>query len=191
MTEDGVCKLLQNIDTKKAVGPDSIANIIFKKCAKEESPAVASIFNKSLQTGSVPKDWRDANVTPIFKKGNRHLPENYRPVSLTSVCCKLLEHIICKHILTHFEKHSILTSLNHGFRSGYSCETQLLITMDDLMKNYNSGIQTDVAILDFSKAFDTVPHDKLLGKFRSYGFHAPLLDWLSHFLSDRTMRVLC
>ena len=94
-------------------------------------------------------------------------------------------------MLNHFEKHNILTSLNHGFRSGYSCETQLLITIDDLMQNYNSGIQTDVAILDFSKAFDTVPHDKLIGKLRSYGIQGPLLAWLSHFLSDRTMRVIC
>ena len=164
---------------------------MLKQCAKEVAPGLASIFNKSIQTGEVPKDWRDANVSPIFKKGNKHLPENYRPVSLTSVSCKLLEHIICKNILTHFDKHSILTSLNHGFRSGYSCETQLLITIDDLMQNYNKGVQTDVAILDFSKAFDTIPHDKLLQKLRAYGIHGPLLAWLSNFLSDRTMQVLC
>ena len=78
-------------------------------------------------------------------------------------------------MLNHFEKHNILTSLNHGFRSGYSCETQLLITIDDLVKNYDKGIQTDIAILDFSKAFDTVPHDKLLLKLQSYGIHGTLL----------------
>ena len=116
----------------------------------------------------------ELNISPIFKKGNKHLPENYRPVSLTSVSCKLLEHIICKHILTHFDKYSILTSLNHGFRSGYSCETQLLITIDDLMQNHNKGVQTDVAILYFSKAFDTVPQDKLIHKLRAYGIHGPL-----------------
>ena len=144
-----------------------------------------------LTTGYLPSDWRDANITPIFKKGDKHSAENYRPVSLTSVSCKLLEHIICKHMLNHFEKYNILTSLNQGFRSGHSCETQLLITIDDLVKNYGKGVQTDVAILDFSKAFDTVPHDKLLLKLQSYGIQGPLLQWLTHFLSARTMRVIC
>ena len=100
--------------------------------------------------------------TKISKKGDKHAAENYRPVSLTSVPCKLLEHIICKHIMKHLEKHGVLTSLNHGFRSGYSCETQLLVTLNDFMKAYDAGLQTDIAILDFSKAFDTVPHKKLL-----------------------------
>ena len=191
VTEDGVRKLLQNINTSKAAGPDLIPNIVLKQCAKEIAPSLTSIFNESIETGAIPKDWRDANISPIFKKGDKHSPENYRPVSLTSVTCKLLEHIICKHLITHLEKYNILTSLNHGFRSGYSCETQLLLTIDDLTKNYNSGTQTDVAILDCSKAFDTVPHDKLLSKLRSYGVTDPHLSWLSNFLSKRTMRVMC
>ena len=91
------------------------------------------------------------------------------PVSLTSVPCKPLEHIIWKHIMKHLERHRILTSLNHGFRSGYSYETQLLVTLHDFMKAYDAGLQTDVAILDFSKAFDTVPHKKLLSKMDLYG----------------------
>ena len=103
VTEKGVCKLLQGIDVKKAVGPDSIPNIVLRKYAKEIAPGLKSIFNKSLQTDSVPKDGRDANTSRIIKKGNKHLPVNYRPVSLTSVSCKLLEHIICKNILTHFD----------------------------------------------------------------------------------------
>ena len=69
----------------------------------------------------------------------------------------------------HFEKHNVLTNLNHGFRKGFSCETQLTITVDDLCRNLDKGIQTDVAILDFSKAFDKVPHDKLLFKLDAYG----------------------
>ena len=134
VTQEGVLKLLLNLDMNKAMGPDLIPNIILKKCAKVLAPSLTSIFNKSLQSGFLPGDWRDANIAPIFKKGDKHSAENYRPVSLTSVSCKLLEHIICKHMLNHFDKHNILTSLNHGFRSGYSCEIQLLITMDDLMK---------------------------------------------------------
>ena len=96
-----------------------------------------------------------------------HLAENYRPVSLTSVSCKLLEHIICKHMLNHLEKNKIFTNLNHGFRSGYPCETQLLVTLDELLHFNDKGLQTDIAILDFFKAFDTVPHEELLCKLKS------------------------
>jgi hypothetical protein len=87
----------------------------------------------------------------IFKKGDKHLPENYRPVSLTSVTSKILEHNICRHLFKHLEKNKILTNLNHGFRSGYSCETQLLTTINDFLQEHDKGHQLDVAILDFSK----------------------------------------
>ena len=97
VTSDGVCKLLQDININKAMGPDLIPNKILKSCAYELSFGLATIFNKSLETGYLTNDWRDAIVTPIYKKGDKHSSENYRPVS-----CKLLEHIICRHMLKHF-----------------------------------------------------------------------------------------
>jgi len=111
-------------------------------------------------------------------------------VSLTSVACKLLEHIICHHLREHLEQHEILTDRNHGFRSGFSCETQLLATMDDLQRANDAGDQTDVVILDFSKAFDTVPHTKLLHKLDHYGIKGPIHSWITAFLTKRTMRVV-
>ena len=138
----------------------------------------------------LPKDWTDANITPVFKKGDRHAAENYRPVSLTSVLSKTLEHIVCSELHKHFENNNVLTNVNHGFRSGFSCETQLTITTDELAKNTERGQQTDVAILDFSKAFDTVPHRKLLHKLQSYGVRGDLLLWIESFLCDRHMRVV-
>ena len=126
----------------------------------------------------------------MFKKRDVHLAENYRPVSLTSVSCKLLEHVICKHLLNHLEKNNILTNLNHGFRSGYSCETQLLVTLNELLHFNDKGLQTDVAILDFSKAFDTVPHEELLCKLKSYGITGSIHDWLRTFLTKRHMQVV-
>ena len=93
---------------------------------------------------------------------------NYRPVSLTSVTCKILEHIICRHLLKHLEKNKILTNLNHGFRSGYSCETQLITTINNFLQEHDKGKQVDIAILDFSKAFDTVLRDKLIHKLEKY-----------------------
>ena len=101
----GVEKLLSNLKTSKAVGPDIIPNIVLKTCASELSVGLGSIFQYSLDTGTLPMDWRDANISPVFKKGDRHQAENYRPVSLTSISCKLLEHILCSHILKHFEQY--------------------------------------------------------------------------------------
>ena len=188
----GVEKLLSNLKTSKAVGPDIIPNIVLKTCASELSVGLGSIFQYSLDTGTLPMDWRDANISPVFKKGDRHQAENYRPVSLTSISCKLLEHILCSHILKHFEQYNVLTQLNRGFRSGYSTEPQLLVTLQDLFKSFDQNIQVhvDVAILHFSKAFDTVPHDKLLHKIDSYGIQGNTLKWLSSFLKDRTMKVV-
>lgn len=172
------------------MGPDQIPNIVLKTCAKTLAPGMTKIFQKSIDCGELPDDWLSANVAPVYKKGDVHKAENYRPVSLTSVTCKLLEHIICKHILTHLEKYNILTSLNHGFRSGYSCETQLIVTLNDLLQSYDQNKQTDVVILDFSKAFDTVPHDKLMYKLEKYGIKGDLHKWLTSFLTKREMRVV-
>ena len=154
--EEGTQKLLNNIQTSKATGPDNLPNRVLKECTIELARAIRAIFQKSIDSGTLPEDWTNANVAPIFKKGDRHQPSNYRPVSLTSVLSKRLELIVCKHMIKYFERNHILTSLNHGFRTGYSCETQLAVTIDDLARNFDN-LQTD--ILDFSKAFDTVPHN--------------------------------
>ena len=154
------------------------------------TPAVTAIFQKSLDTGELPKYWRDANVAPVYKKGNRHNPENYRPVSHTCILSKRLEHIICHHILNHLDKHKVLTSLNHGFRSGYSCETQLIVTAHDFLGYFEQNKQVDTVILDFSKTFDTVPHQKLLHKLDAYGIRGPMLNWIASFLTQRKMCIV-
>jgi hypothetical protein len=186
----GVAYLLRKLSPNKASGPDSIPNRILKEIATEIDPFLTKFFNASLECGQLPKDWTQANVTPIFKKGSRHDPANYRPVSLTCVCCKILEHIVCKHILNHLEQHNILTSLQHGFRSGYSCETQLLITVHDIVQAFDKKKQTDMVILDFSKAFDTVPHDRLIQKLEHLGIDGKVNTWIKGFLKNRQQRVL-
>ncbi|KAK6167720.1 hypothetical protein SNE40_021683 [Patella caerulea] len=102
----------------------------------------------------------------------------------------MLEHIICSHLMTHLENHNILTNLQHGFRAKHSCESQLLITTHDIMNMYDRKQQVDIAILDFSKAFDTVPHKKLLYKLESYGVNTELLTWINSFLTKRTQCVV-
>ena len=181
---------MKNINTKKACGPDIITKIVLKECANELAPVLSHIFQLSIDTGKLPKDWRNANLSPIFKKGDRHTASNYRPVSLTCVCCKLLEHIICRQILNHLEQHNILTPLQHGFRSGHSCETQLITTTNDIMKTFDKKEQTDLAILDFSKAFDTVPHRKLLHKLDQYGINGKVNIWIKAILMERQQQVI-
>ena len=118
------------------------------------------------------------------------MAENYRPVSLTSVPCKILEHIICRHIRDHLDQHKILSIFQHGFRRGHSCESQLLITIQDLLQWQNRGVQVDIAVLDFAKAFDTVPHESLLGKLQSYGIDNDIQGWIRDFLTNRTQEVV-
>jgi hypothetical protein len=106
---EGIEKLLKNKNTSKASGPDNIQNRILKECAKQLAPGLTSIYQKFIHTGTLPREWLNANVSCIFQKVDKHAPENYRSVSLTSVSCKLLEHVICKHMLKHIEKHIVLT----------------------------------------------------------------------------------
>ena len=186
----GVAKLLKNIKPGKASGPDALPNVVLKNCADAIAPVLTCIFQRSLDTASLPADWHTANVSCIYKKEDKHNPANYRPVSLTSVVCKTLEHIIHRHIMLHLEQHGILSTLNHRFRSGYSCETQLLTTFNDLSMSFDKGHQVDVTVLDFSKAFDTIPHKKLLFKLASYGIGGQLHGWLSVLLMERTMKVI-
>ena len=142
----GVRKLLAELKPGKASGPDRIPNRVLKELADELAPPLTALFNQSLDTGALPSDWNKAFISPVFKKGNVHEAANYRPVSLTCVACKLLEHIVCKHMLNYLDKHKLLFPLQHGFRKGHSCESQILITMDDLFRAFDRRIQTDIGI---------------------------------------------
>ena len=175
ITNNGVYKLLDSINPNKAQGPDELPARVLKEAASEIIPILTEIYNKSLQTGIVPDDWRNANISPIFKKGEKHIAGNYRPVSLTSICCKHMENILVKHILEHLDNHSILKDCQHGFRSRRSCETQLITFVQELVDTMPGGGQTDILLMDFSKAFDKVPHQRLLRKLHHYGIRGDVL----------------
>ena len=136
---NGVRKLLDRLNPHKSSGPDDLSARVLKECNAEIAPVLARIFNQSLAQGRVPEDWLQANVAPIYKKGGKYDPAHYRPVSLTCICCKSLEHIIVSKIMQHLSEHKILVESQHGFRSGRSCETQLVQFIQESPGNPRRG----------------------------------------------------
>ena len=187
---ESVIKLLQELDSHKANGPDSIPANLLKQTAIQTAPLLALIFKASVEQGKLPDDWKLAYITPIFKKENRGLAANYQPISLTSICCKVLEHILHSSIFTHLERHEVLCEQQHGFRSGRSCETQLLGTVHDFATCLNNGGHIDALFLDMAKAFDKVPHQRLCAKLSHYGINDNILTWIKDFLNNRHQTVV-
>ena len=181
---------LEKLKVNKSCGPDNINPFVLQKTASTVSVPLEKIFKISLSNGICPSDWRSANVTPIHKKGDRTEPGNYRPVSLTSQVCKVLESMVRKHILEHLAANNILSDKQHGFREGRSCLTNLLEIMETWTEILDEDDGIDVAYLDFRKAFDLVSHKHLLYKMSKYGITDQTLNWVTAFLNDRTQRVV-
>ena len=157
---------MANLNPNKAAGPDSIKPIILKELRLEIAPVICLLFEKLLKTGQLPSEWTKAQVCPLYKKGDKTDPANYKPISLTCILCKVIEHVIASSISRHITQHTcnILYELQHGFHEKCSCETQLIELVEDLARRLTLGKQTDLILLDFSKAFDKVSHQKLLYK---------------------------
>ena len=192
-TISGILKLLNNVNPKKANGPDLIPCRILKEAATEIAPFLHFLFAQSLESGIVPSDWLKANITPVFKKGSKHLAAIYRPISLTAVPCKILEHIIFHDIMAHLDSNNIPINSQNGFRRKFSCETQLITTVEKIAKAIDNGKQTDLIIMDFSKAFDIVPlipHQRLINKLDYYGIRGHHKVWLTNWLTRREQTVV-
>ena len=190
VSKDGVIKLLKGLNPSKVLGPDEFHPRVLKELATELSPVFAHLFQQSIDTGEIPKEWSLGNICPLFMKSDRSLACNYRPVSLTCEPCKLLEHIICSNIMAHLDEYKLLSDRQHAFRKGHSCETQLTTVINDWTKILENRGQTDTFILDFEKAFDTPPHELLKSKLFSYGIGGKTLKWIDSFLCFRQQRVV-
>ena len=190
ITRIDVQKRLEKLNVNKTCGPDNIHPRVLQETARATSVPLEKIFKLSLDSGECPDDWRSANVTPIHKKGDRTDPGNYRPVSLTSQVCKVLESIVRKHILQHLDANNILSDKQHGFREGRSCLTNLLELVENWTDILDQDDGIDVAYLDFRKAFDLVSHRHLIHKMSKYGIKGQVLDWVKAFLSDRKQKVV-
>jgi Reverse transcriptase (RNA-dependent DNA polymerase)/Endonuclease-reverse transcriptase len=190
ITAKAVKEKIKKLRVDSAAGPDGIGPLLLKKLMHELAWPLTKVMRASVREGAVPEDWRTANVTPIYKKGQKSDPGNYRPVSLTSVCSRLLESIIKDQIVEHLDKSGLIRSTQHGFMKGRSCVTNLLVFLEKLTAELDSGAAADVIYLDFAKAFDTVPHERLKKKLRAHGIRGRLLDWISAWLGDRKQRVV-
>ena len=190
ITESEVRNQLRSLDESKATGPDDIPTIVLKRCAEQLTKPLTLLFKKSLQLGKLPKEWKSAKITPIFKKGKRSKAENYRPISLTSQVCKILERLVLTQIKTHLRDNNLICKQQHGFQKGRSCQTNLLEAMELWTKWLDTGSAVDIVYLDFEKAFDKVPHTRLTIKLKAYGIRGSVLQWIEDFLRDRTQQVV-
>jgi len=147
------------------------------------------LFRRSFDEGQLPDDWKRANIVTVFKKGVSSDPGNYRPISLTSTVCKVFESIVREDIIKHLTSNNLLSDSQHGFLPKRSCTTQLLAAMEYWTNKIQQGQLVDVLYFDFKKAFDKVPHERLLTKLKAYGITGKLLDWIRSFLQCRKQRV--
>ena len=153
-----ISKLLSNLQPNKADGPDEIQPIVLKELQSEISSIIQLIFERLLATGEVPSDSNKANVSPIFKKGVKSDPANYRPISLTCILCKVMEHTIVSKPYQTPQEAQLTYDLQHGFRQKSSCEAQLIQLAEDLGRQLEQGKQTDQVLLDFSRTFDKITY---------------------------------
>ena len=184
-----VDKKLKCLDTGKSAGPDGIHPRILSEIKLILTDYLTRIFNLSLATGVVPDDWRTSIVVPLHKKGCKSKVENYRPIALTSICCKILESIVKDHIMCHFMRYDIFSHRQFGFLPSRSTALQLLKFLDEVTLSVDSGLEVHTIYTDLEKAFDRIPHNRLLFKLTKYGVHSSLVEWIKNYLIGRTFRV--
>ena len=190
VTPELVAKKIKAMKDNKSPGVDGIPPKLLMETVEQISIPLARVFNLSLKEGVVPFEWKEANIIPLFKKGSRNKSENYRPVSLTSVICKLLERLIKDHMVEFLVKHKLLNSSQHGFLKARSCLTNMLCFLEEITKWIDVGSPLDIIYLDFQKAFDKVPHQRLLLKLKAHGIGDSITDWIEQWLTDRRQRVV-
>jgi hypothetical protein len=189
VTREQIIKKIDILRSDSAPGPDGIHPCLLKETKHEISEPLQTIFEQSLQSGEIPSDWKVAVVTAIYKKGPKSEPGNYRPVSLTSVPCKLIEGLVKDKLMDHLLKNKLINDSQHGFLPGRSCATNVIQFMDVITKIIDKGNPADIFYLDFAKAFDKVPHERLLLKLAAKGVTGRILTWIRNWLTGRTQWV--
>ena len=181
--------MLLNVNPNKSPGPDGIHPKALKELAEILAP-LTIIFNTSIQTGIIPDLWKIGNIIALLKKGDKSDPGNYRPVHLTSVVGKLMEKIVRRVIVNHMIKNDLYSKKQFGFISGRSITIQLLLVMEEWTEILDKGRGTiDTICMDFRKAFDKVPHKRLIIKLEIYGLSNQIINWVENVLNQRNQKV--
>ena len=188
-SESIIVESIKELSSNSAAGPDGFSFSLLINCSDILAPALNVMFSQSLTQGVFPSALKRAVIVPIFRSGDKSIPANYRPISLTSCISKVFERIIRKQVLAFLERKGLLNNTQHGFRSGRSCLSALLNVFDNLMNMIDSSTTVDMIYLDFSEAFDKVDHGIVLHKLRDLGITGNLGVWFHQFLSDRTQFV--
>ena len=176
--------------SSSAPGPDGLTPKLLQCIDDIILLPLTIIFAQSLKEGVVPEDWKTANVTPIYKKGSKANSSNYRPISLTCILCKVMESILRDAIVKHLATYKLIRPSQHGFMAHKSCLTNLLEYLEVLTRLVDEGHSVDIVYLDFAKAFDKVPHKRLLVKLHAHGIEGNILNWIAAWLSGRSQRVV-
>ena len=190
ISNESIIDAISKIASDSASGPDGIPVILLKNCAPELCEPIRLLWSESFELGRVHSYYKQAHISPLYKKGDRAKAVNYRPVALTSHIVKIYERIVREKMVKFIEQNSLLCENQHGFRSGRSCLTQLLSHIDDVMRGLINGADTDAIYLDYAKAFDKVDHQLLIKKLRRYGFNEHLVLWIESFLTHRSQHVV-
>ena len=189
INEEITYDLLSQLNRTKSPGPDGLHPRVLFETKEAIAKPLSIIYQHSLAQGELPSIWKVANITAIHKKGDKRIAGNYRPVSLTSIPCKIMEKIIRKKIMDHLITNRILSNKQYGFITGRSTLIQLLKVLDQWTEALDRGTEIDVIFLDFKKAFDRVPHQRLIDKLKFYGINGQILTWITAFLQNRKQRV--
>jgi hypothetical protein len=186
-TKEEILAQLKDLNISKAPGPDGLSTRVLKECREELAGPLQVLFNQCMETAQLPINWKQANVVPIHKKGNRTDASNYRPVSLLPIISKVLERCVLNKILDAITPQ--ISKLQHGFMKGRSTTTQIISVLSNIHNIFDNKEQTDVIYFDLSKAFDSVPHSLLIHKLQTFGINGKLLSWIQCYLTDRVQRV--
>ena len=189
ITHEMVMDKLNTLNPGKSTGLDGLHPYFLYSLADILCSPLKILFTKSLKEGVVPSQWLEACIIAIHKKGLKSAVVNYRPVSITSVVCKMMESVIRDHIVSYMSANNLFANEQHGFVPNRDCMTNLLSALEDWTEDIESGFDIDVIYTDFAKAFDSVPHQRLLKKLESIGILGEVLKWIMSFLTGRKHKV--
>ena len=189
ITVEMVKRLIHDLNVHKSPGPVWIHPGFMQELSAELCIPLTMIFEKSIESAQLPDQWKVASVSAIFKKGNKKLASNYRPVSITSIVCRTFEKIIRDHIVSFLMEHGLLSNFKFGFMKGRSTTLQLLNILNDWTHSMENKNVTDCVYMDYQKAFDKVPHGRLLTKLKAYNLCSEVISWIKEYLTDKSQCV--